>query len=325
MTSPHFLQSDAWQAFQESQGQRTMRLAADDSSWSALCVHEAGPAHTMRLYSPYGPHFASEASLGEALGAIESAAKDAGDVFVRVEPVGSSPEAEENAKAVLTARGYRKVHYAQPEDTIVVDISGGEDEILKALKKKKRSDYRRALRDGIEIRSTDDPAEVGELNRMLALVSERNGVSLRGAEYITAQAESLLSRGAGRLYFATTTASPEGEEIEPTVVAASLCHIGEDTVYYAHAGSDAAWRSKNPNLALVMQMMFDASASGHTRFDLCGVAPVDAPEDHSLASITRFKESLGGERRAYLGTWEKAVRPARYAIYNLARKVLAKK
>lgn len=288
-------------------------------------MHEAGPARTSRLYCPYGPSFASEADLGDALAELEKAAKTAGDLFVRVEPVGLSPEAEERADAVLAARGYSKVHYVQPEDTIVVSLEGGPEKILGRLKKKKRSDYRRAVRDGIMVRSTEDPAEVGELNRMLALVSAKNRVSLRGAEYISAQAKALLERGAGRLYFATTTRSPEGEEISETVVAASLCHIGGDTVYYAHAGSDAAWRAKNPNMVLVVQMMFDAAEAGATRFDLCGVAPEGAGADHPLANITRFKESLGGQRRHFLGTWEKPVRPVMYKAYSLARKVLARK
>lgn len=326
MSRPHFLQSDAWQAFQETQGIATERITAPNGeAWSALVLHEPGPAHTKRLYSPYGPSFASEGDLGAALAKLERVAKAAGDMFVRVEPVGFTPEAEERAEAVLAARGYSRVHYVQPEDTVIIDISGGEEEILASLKKKKRSDYRRALRDGITVRSTTDPSEVGELNRMLALVSEKNGVSLRGAEYITAQADVLLSREAGRLYFASTTSSPNGEPIDETVVAAALCHIDSETVYYAHAGSDSAWRSKNPNLVLVMQMMFDAAASGHTHFDLCGVAPINAGENHPLANITRFKESLGGQRRTYLGTWEKPIAKATYAAYNLARKVLARK
>lgn len=319
----HFLQSVFWQAFQESQGVSTVSLSGQAGhQWSALALHETGAAHTHRLYAPYGPSFADEADLGEALSEIEKTAKEAGDVFVRIEPVGVSVEAEKNAASILRARGYTKVEHIQPEDTLIADVSGGAEAILKNMKGNNRRAYNQAEKRDIRVRASSEPADIHHLTELMARVSERNEVQLREAEYITAQAKSLLPQGAGRIYLASTCTSPEGEEIEETVVSAALAYVNDDTVYYAHAGSDYSWRKANPNIVLLTQMMIDAANEGRQYFDFYGIAPENAPDNHPWQGFSRFKKSFGGERRTYLGTWEKPVRRAHYMAYNLGRKIL---
>lgn len=319
----HFLQSDSWRAFQESQGVSTLRLEGHDGhQWSALALHEVGAGRTSRLYTPYGPSFASDADLGEALSTIEKAAKNSGAVFVRIEPVGLTSDAEKNATRILKARGYRRVGHIQPEDTLITDVSVGVEALLKNMKGNNRRAYNQAEKRDIRVRTSSDPKDIRYLTELMARVSERNDVQLREAEYIKTQAESLLPQGAGRIYLASTCTSPEGEEIEETIVSAALAFLDEDTAYYAHAGSDYAWRKANPNIVLLTQMMLDAANEGRKYFDFYGIAPEDAPVDHPWQGFTRFKKSFGGERRTYLGTWEKPVRRMRYLAYNLGRTVL---
>lgn len=321
----HFLQSDAWKAFQDAQGLNTLRLSGNDGhKWSALTIHEQGAGNINRLYAPYGPSFATDADLGEALSMIEKAAKDTGDVFVRIEPVGVDMEAEKNAARILKARGYSKVEHIQPEDSLIADVSDGAEVILKNMKGNNRRAYNQAEKRDIHVRTSSDPSDIHYLTELMARVSERNDVHLREAEYIAAQAESLLPQDAGRIYLASTCTSPEGEEIEETIVSAALAYLDDDTAYYAHAGSDYAWRKANPNIVLLTQMMIDAANEGRKFFDFYGIAPEDAAEDHPWQGFTRFKKSFGGERRTYLGTWEKPVRRVRYFAYNLGRKLLSR-
>ncbi|MBP3222723.1 MAG: peptidoglycan bridge formation glycyltransferase FemA/FemB family protein [Actinomycetaceae bacterium] len=322
MVHQHFLQSSAWKAFQESQGLRTENLNFD--GFHALGVHEKGMGKTGRLYVPYGPSAQTEDEFKKGLVLLEKAARDAGDVFVRIEPSSSAGFSRETLAALLEQHGYSKVHHVQPEDTWIADISCGKDEILANMKNDNRRSYKQAGKKNIEIISSEDPADIHYLTDLMALVATRNDVHLREAEYIAEQVKILFPLHAARLYYARTTTSVDDEPIEPTVIAASLAYINKDTMYYAHAGSDYAWKNKRANVALLVQMMIDASQRGLKYFDFYGIAPEDAPSDHPWMGFTRFKKSFGGQRVTYVGAWEKPVRPMRYFMYNAARKVFAR-
>ena len=79
----HFLQSTAWQAFQESLGRTTFR----DSSpgWEYLAILERSTGNS-RLYCPYGPAASDEHSLATSLSSLTQLGKKHRVTFLRVEP-----------------------------------------------------------------------------------------------------------------------------------------------------------------------------------------------------------------------------------------------
>ena len=112
----HFMQSEAWAAFQRSQGNKVVMREGD--GWSYLAVEEVqvfGPARTKRLYTPYGPSFESLDALESSLASLEDLARREGSVFVRVEPMGPDAEAERGASELLQRRGYRRAAHMLPE------------------------------------------------------------------------------------------------------------------------------------------------------------------------------------------------------------------
>ena len=74
-----------------------------------------------------------------------------------------------------------------------------------------------------------------------------------------------------------------------------------------------------------VQIVLDAEAEGRSWVDFHGMAPEGSGPDHPWAGFTKFKQSFGGEARHYLGTWEKPVRRAHYAVYSAARRLIAHK
>ncbi|MBR3223855.1 MAG: peptidoglycan bridge formation glycyltransferase FemA/FemB family protein [Atopobiaceae bacterium] len=321
----HFLQSDAWETYQASLGEKTKSEKGE--GWSFLGIEEMGPAHTKRLYAPYGPSFSNPQALEQALSRFEAAAKQSSCVFVRVEPVGDSPEAEEGAKEALERAGYHRVSHMQPEDTWRLNLTVGEEALMRGMDKSNRKRYRAMGRRGIEIRVTQDPKDVPALTELMSQVSERNEVELRDADYVQRQADCLMPLDAATLYLAVLhvqddEGNPTGEE---KVIAANLVFDGEGTRILIHNGSDSAYYRTGANVAMQVQIVLDAAEKGLTWADFYGMAPEGSGPDHPWAGFTKFKQSFGGEPRHYLGTWEKPVSKAKYAVYETARKILEHK
>lgn len=316
----HFLQTKNWETYQQSVGNETVRR--DGSDWTVLAIQEPGLAHTPRLYAPYGPSFSSLDGLSAALASLEQAAASAGAVYVRVEPTGETPEAETGAAELLQSLGYKRVNHVQPEDTWMVNLEAGPDAVLKGMDKSNRKRWRRMERLGIEIRVSEDPADVPTLCALMAQVGERNEVELRDSDYVQAQADCLMPLGAAKLYLAILHEKDEetGEETE-RVVAANLVLDGEDTRILIHNGSDADYYKTGANVAMQVQILLDASEQGKSWADFYAMAPEGSGPDHPWAGFTKFKQSFGGEARHYLGTWEKPVKNLRYAVYSAARKL----
>lgn len=318
----HFLQSPEWEAFQRDLGLETERASGD--GWVVMGVEETGAAKTTRLYVPYGPGFSSLSALGEALAAAEKIAAAHGDVYVRVEPVGDTPEAEEGAEELLERAGYHKARHLQAEDTWVLDVTPEKDELLKGMDANHRRRYRGAEKRGVTIRVSHDPADIHYLTTFMDDVEERDDVELRPDDYIQAFAASLMPSGTAALYLAE--AALKDEEGNPTgerrVVAADLVCYDEDTCYLMHNGTDRDFYKLGANVIMQVQIVLDAHDLGKSRVDFYGIAPEDAGPDHPWAGFSKFKMAFGGARRHYLGTWEKPLKKLRYSIYEAGRKVL---
>lgn len=318
----HFLQSPEWESFQHDLGLETRRASGD--GWDFMGIEETGAARTTRLYAPYGPGFSSLGALEEALRAFERAARDSGDVYVRVEPVGATPEVEEGAAALLERLGYHEAPHIQPQDTWVVDVTPEKDVILKGMDPNHRRRYRGAQKRGVTVRVSHDPADIHYLISFMEDVEGRDDVTLRGAEYMRTLAEALMPSGAAALYLAE--AALKDEEGNPTgevrVVAADFVGYDDEACYLMHNGTDRDFYKLGANVIMQVQIVLDAHDLGKSRADFCGAAPEDAGPDHPWMGFTKFKMAFGGGRRHYLGTWEKPIKKLRYGIYEAGRKVL---
>ena len=173
----HILQSAAWGAFQENQGNST--FSAEGEGWSVLAALDTTRSHTPRMYAAYGPSFQTDEALAEALSALEDAAKKRDAVYVRVEPVGPSEEAEAQTAEKLTALGYHKVDHIQPEDTWLVDVSRPWDDVFMDMDPNHRRRYRGMEKRSIEVTSSTNPDDIRYLSDLMAQVEDRDSVELR--------------------------------------------------------------------------------------------------------------------------------------------------
>lgn len=307
----HFLQSSAWQFYQESIGNKTFRLQGE--GWQVLVV-ESSAHGVKRLYCPYGPTLEDIARLPSALQAIEELGRKERAIFVRIEPTGLGVQDlfAEPAATELRRSGYRKVESVQPSDTWIVDLTQGEEALLKQMGSTNRNVYRGIERRGLEVVTSTNPEDARLLHSILAEVSDQNGnFQPHSEEYLFRQAKALFDADSARLYLVRH---------QEEVIAASLVYESDGVAYYAHSGATSANRKLRAGQALVTHMIFDAKERGFSALDLVGIAPNDDP-DHPWAGFTSFKKSFGGFARHYVGTWEKPLKPVTYGLYRGGRRI----
>lgn len=295
----HFLQSAAWEVFQNSLGRTTAR--DQDDGWSYLAVLERGTGNT-RLYVPYGPDAHNDAAFSAALDSLKRLATEHKVTFVRIEPTFSNA-------SLLKSHGFRPTSYQQlnPTRTQVIDLTPPKDEILAQMNQNNRNITRNYANKGVVIRQSYDPKDISILTDLMKSVARRNSITPHSPDYFAKQAATLFPLKAASLYYAAVDKKP---------IAAALVYDSDTTRYYAHAASDDNYRKLSAGTALVGQMILDAKDSGLQQFDLYGIAPDNTPR-HPWAGFTKFKQSFGGQPVDFGGTWELSLRPFPYWFYRI--------
>ena len=296
----HFLQSSAWEAFQQSLDTARQGVERSGDGWEYRGIVEHGRGNT-RLYIPYGPDADTAEHLADALRDVVTMGRQYHADFVRVEPRTATPEH-------LQQLGFRKVKSLQPDRTMINDVTLSHDEILMQAKQSVRYTWRKNQKAGVKFQTSYDPTDIELFLAMIHDVAKRTGMQPHSDAYFRAMAQALFPTQSAGLMYAVHDGKP---------VASLIFFSDGTTMSYAHAASYTTARSLSPATALVVAALFYAHDTGHTQFDLYGIAPADAGKDHPWAGFTHFKKSFGGTPVDYAGTWEKPLHPIRYRLYRL--------
>ena len=285
------------------------------------------------IYVPKGPNmdWHDPALRARVLDDLQGFARRRRAIFLKVDPdvpLGwgepSTPQARgSDLGAALTAelrgRGWRfSREQIQFRNTVLIDISPPEDEILARMKQKTRYNIRLAGRRGVEIRLGTE-ADWPLLYRMYAETAARDGFTIRPEAYYRTVWEIF---GA-----ASETPSHPGEnrergqahnliaEVEGEPVAALSLFCFEERAYYVYGMSRPLHRNKMPTYRLQWEAIRLAKAHGCTTYDLWG-APEVFDERDSMWGVYRFKRGWGGEVLRTLGAWDYPARPFWYRMYG---------
>ena len=274
------------------------------------------------LYIPKGPlmDWSDEPLRERVLDDLQSFAKRQGAIFLRIDPdvvLGTGiPESEDavedsGGQAVMSALKRRGWLFSSDQiqfrNTVMIDLSASEDEMLARMKQKTRYNVRLANKKGVRVRvgSKDD---LPMLYKMYAETSLRDGFVIRDEGYYrTVWQTFMVSK--------SPTCEPLIAEVNGEPVAAIFVFYFAGRAYYLYGMSRQAHREKMPNYLLQWEAMRRAKAMGCLMYDLWG-APDEFNEDDSLWSVFRFKEGLGGEVVRTLGAWDYTPRPLWYKMYS---------
>lgn len=320
-----FLQSWAWGTFQRAAGFRIIRLlvrcsVGDDIRAVCLLVSRPLPMRRSYLLAPWGPVLRATdlaAPIAREDAAAFAAFSDAlrsrfsGEVvFVHIEPLLPATDAHFSA---LAAYGYR-VHERsiEPKDTLLINLTLSEDDLLRGMHPKTRYNIRLARRHGVAVTERTDAQGLAAFLNLAHHAEQRGRFRYHPESYYRAMLETLAPLGMLNILVAVHRGEP---------LAVHLLFRFGDTVTYGHGAASDRRKHVMAPAFLQWEGMLRAKAAGATRYDLFGIAPPGASAAHRWFGITRFKRGFGGSEEHYVGGADLIGDPVTYRLYEVGRSI----
>lgn len=280
------------------------------------------------LYCPKGPNLDwSDLPLRKrVLDDLERLARQQGAIFLKLDPdvamgigiPGTETEMTEPGgeavRADLLRRGWRfSEEQIQFKNTVLLDVSIPEEEMLARMKQKTRYNARLAAKKGVTVRAGTE-SDWPRLYKMYAETSARDGFVIRDENYYRTVWQVFNQSSIVNRQSSMPLAEPLIAEVEGEPVAALVLFAFAGRAYYVYGMSREAHRDKMPNYLLQWEAMKWAQARGCSVYDLWG-APDAFDERDSMWGVFRFKEGLGGQVIRTLGAWDFVPNRLWYAMY----------
>jgi lipid II:glycine glycyltransferase (peptidoglycan interpeptide bridge formation enzyme) len=281
-----------------------------------------GLAKATVLYAPKGPllDWANEPLRIRVLNNLQSFAKEQKVIFIKIDPdveLGCGVPASEGdvidgtGQAVMAELkrlgwGYSS-DQIQFRNTVLIDLSATEEEMLARMKPKTRYNTRLAEKKGVSVRA-GTRADLPALYKMYAETSVRDGFVIRDEEYYMTVWNLFMQSQ-------QPTVLPLVAEVDGDAVAGIFLFMFGGRAYYVYGMSRNAHREKMPTYLLQWEAMKIAKAKGCDAYDLWG-APEVFDESDSMWGVYRFKEGLGGEVVRTLGAYDFAPNRVLYMLYS---------
>ena len=305
----HILQSWEWGQFKSRWGWSPRYYLNEEHgkiNAAALVLRRTlSPLKLNILYVPKGPalDYADAALRDQVLSELEEVARRDHAIFIKIDPDLSLAD-----QAVLLKRGWRcSAEQIQFRNTMLLDLTRSEDELLTAMRPKTRYNVRLAQRKGVTIRA-GDIADLELLYAMYEETGQRDGFITRPLDYY---------RDAWGSFIQARLAYPLIAEVGQEAVAGLILFRFADRAWYMYGMSRNMQRDKMPNHLLQWEAIRWAKAQGCTVYDLWG-APDELNESDSLWGVYKFKEGLGAEFAPHVGAHDFVVSHPGYWLYTQA-------
>ena len=337
LPNPHFLQTWEWAQVKAKYGWEPIPFTWDSGIGTGESILAA--AMVLRrtvsfrgmfkldiLYIPKGPimDWENESLRQQVLDDLQSFARDQRAIFLKIDPdvvLGTGiPKGEDSrqdnggqaVRSELIRRGWSdSSEQIQFRNTVVIDLSASEEEMLARMKQKTRYNIRLAEKKGVTVR----PGTVGDLPmlyKMYAETSVRDGFVIRDNGYYQTVWTTFMQSSSVR---GQPSAQPLIAEVDDEPVAAIFLFSFAGRAYYVYGMSHNAHREKMPTYLLQWEAMKRAKELECKVYDLWG-APDEFSENDSMWGVFRFKEGLGGEVVHTLGAYDFAPNKLWYKLYT---------
>jgi peptidoglycan pentaglycine glycine transferase (the first glycine) len=300
---PSFLQTVSWQKFQESVGHPTWRL--ESSALQATVVKHDVALKKNYLYIPHGPVIMVEKMRGvrnemtQFVEAITKLGRAQNAMFVKIEPQNDVVvEFLYDAGAKLR----RSSKALQPTQSVVIDLSQSEEQLLSKMHHKTRYNINLGERKGLTFE------EGGDSNifwNLLQKTTEHDKFASHSKQYY----QKLLALDGElqvKLFFVKFQQKP---------IAGVIVLTHGDQAYYLHGAMDRDYRNLMAPYFMHWQVMRSLQNQGCTAYDLWGIDAKKWP------GVTRFKLGWGGKQIEYPGAFDLVLKPIWYDIYRIVRKL----
>jgi peptidoglycan pentaglycine glycine transferase (the first glycine) len=333
----HLLQTWEWSQVKAKYGWQTIpfvwQAASGKPVAAAMVLKRSIPVGGFAkklcvLYVPKGPlmDWADAALRLRVLDDLHAYAKRLGAIFIKIDPdvaLGTGvPGAEDeiefiNGMAVRSELEQQGWKFSQDQiqfrNTVLIDLTLSEDEMLGRMKQKTRYNIRLAQKKGVTARAgTVDDLVL--LFRMYAETSVRDGFLIREEGYYQTVWRSFMGISPSASSLQPFTEALIAEVDGEPVGAVSMFYFAGQAIYL-FGMSRETHREKMPNYLLQWEAMRRAKALGCRIYNLWG-APDEFNESDGLWGVFRFKEGLGGYVSRTIGAWDFTPNPLLYKMYT---------
>jgi lipid II:glycine glycyltransferase (peptidoglycan interpeptide bridge formation enzyme) len=246
--------------------------------------------------------------------AIDGAARQHSAAFLKVEPCdwyALRPVLAER----LVAHGFRpNAPTVQPPRTIVIDLAGSEDDILKRMNQSTRYKARLGPKKEVDVRCGTQ-ADLGSFNALMATTGERGSFGVHSPAYYR-RAFELFSPGDRCTLI---LASYQGQDLAGVMV---FRHGTQ--AYYLYGASSNIERNRMPTFIAQWEAIRWAHDHGALCYDLWGIPDADEStleadfeqRQDGLWGVYGFKRGWGGRIVRSVGAWDRVYLPPVYALYR---------
>lgn len=321
----HVLQTWEWGEFKyETTGWIPHRWAfkRDDKIVAMCSTGERKVGLFSLMYAPKGPamDYSDLPLVDEVLRLLQDKAKSHRAIWLKIDPdlpyaTGVPGEADdmsvEPGNSIKQLLGKNKWTFSDDQiqfrNTVTIDLTQSEDDILMAMSGNTRRKVRQAEKKGVTIRE----ATVDDMDTLYALydiTGDRNAFLIRPQDYYLKLWQYFMENDLAHALIA---------EYEGTAIAqVILFHFGE-TCWYFYGASSNKERNRMPNYALQWEAMQWAKNRGYKTYDMWG-APDEFNEEDSMWGVFMFKQGFRGTVERRLGAWDTAPIGLGYKLYTEA-------
>lgn len=318
LPSAHVLQTWAWGEVKIRQGWTPTRVLLQENSntvAAAQILRRPLPRTPFGvLYVPKGPSldFEQPELFARVLGELEKIARQQRAIFIKVDP---DVRVKQGAAVVLGQRGWRiSEEQIQFHNTVTLDLTRSEEQILAEMKPKWRYNIRLAEKKGVRVertaeRTTGQRETLETFYEMYAETSARDGFLIRPLSYYRNVWETMMRAGYAQVLMARVGQEP---------VAGIILFLFGKRAWYFYGASRNAHRDLMPNHLLQWEAMRWAKEAGCTEYDFWG-APDVLEESAPMYGVYKFKMGFGGEFLERIPAHDFVVNRALYWLYAVAR------
>ncbi|WP_406633968.1 lipid II:glycine glycyltransferase FemX [Pseudarthrobacter quantipunctorum] len=308
----NMLQSAAYASVKNGSGWKVRFLVLENGASASynLVLEKSFPLLGRLWYLIKGPDLEAAADLKAALEACAAFVRGRKlNVFtIKIEP--DIVDSEE-AQARLLEAGLVKAPNIQSNDsTAVLDISGPEEAVFKAISSRARNAIRRAEREGCEVvRQEHGPETYRALYDLMAdTVNAKGSMPLRSYEYYAAFWDEFCNRGQGNFFFTYEDGKPS--------VGAFVINYGAKATY-KDGGSTQNRKQYGDSHLVQWAAIRRMQELGCMEYDFCGTPPASRIKDksHNLYGMGMFKTSFTKTVTDFVGCHDYVLSPVKHKLW----------
>lgn len=304
------LQAWAWGSLKSRYGWRASRYFWMDRGRpsGAISVLRRGlPGGFQLCYAPRGPVLNGNlAQWSEFWPALRERLSAEGGTVLKVDPEWTS---DAERAALQSAGALPSRHPIQHQATILIDISGG-DEALMRLKESTRRNIRSGARQGITVEASAASAAMDTFYGLLEETAGREHFTIRPRTYYQDLLTMFRERGQVSVYLA--------RQDERLLAGAVMLFFGSRLIYlYGGTRTDA--KDLKPGYLLHWRAIEDAQQRGCLTYDMWGV-PLNPQAGQRGYGYYVFKSRFNGTLVRFIGLYDLPVKRAATLTIRLAER-----